>query len=119
MADMIAFCGLDCAQCKGYIATKKADPGMKKALAAEWSRQYGHPFDPEKINCLGCTPADGPHLGYCEICEIRKCAVQKKVTTCASCAGYRCEPLTQFHGKAKGAKARLDRLRKKAAPKKR
>jgi hypothetical protein len=110
MAGLIAFCGIDCAQCKGYIATKKADAGMKKALAAEWSKQYGHPFDPEKINCLGCAPGDGPHLGYCEICDIRKCAVQKKVKNCAHCAEYKCEPLKKFHANSPESGQRLDKI---------
>ena len=111
MSDLIAYCGIDCAECKGLIATQKADPEMKKAVAEEWSKAYGHPFEAEQINCLGCTPADGPHLGYCAVCDIRKCAVQKKVPNCAHCDYYKCAILEKYHGINPGARARLEKIR--------
>lgn len=118
MSDLIACCGIDCGECKGYLATKKADPKMRKAVAEEWSKQYGHPFKPEEVNCLGCTPADGPHLGYCGICEIRKCCREKMLPNCAGCAEYRCGRLEELHKKAAGAGKNLDRLRKSPGPRK-
>jgi len=113
MSDLIAFCGIDCAGCKGFIATQKADPKMKKAVAEEWSKEYGHPFKPEDINCLGCAPSDGPHLAYCDVCEIRKCGIQKKVQNCAYCAEYKCGKLEKYHEIAPQAKGRLERIRKR------
>ena len=111
MPEMIAFCGIDCSQCKGYIATKKADPKMKKAVAAEWSKQYGHPFRPKDVNCLGCAPGDGPHLAYCGMCEIRKCCTEKMLQDCAHCAGYSCAKLAKFQKKAPEARKNLEQIR--------
>jgi hypothetical protein len=114
MPDLIAFCGIDCSRCKGLIATQKADPEMKRAVAEEWSRQYGHQFRPEDVNCLGCAPGDGPHLAYCGICEIRKCCIQKKLPHCARCDEYRCGKLMKFHENASESRERLEELRKSA-----
>jgi hypothetical protein len=118
MADLIAYCGMDCGRCKGLEATKKADPEMRRAVAEEWSKLYGHPFRPEDVNCLGCAPGGGPHLAYCGVCDIRKCAIRKKVQNCARCDEYACAPLKKFHEKAPEPGERLEQIRKRIGTRK-
>jgi len=113
MSNQIAFCGIDCGECKALVATKKNDAKMRKAVAEEWSKEYGHPIKPEDINCVGCVVLDGPNFSYCSVCEIRKCGIQKKVQNCAYCIEYRCEKLKKLHENAPKAKDRLEQVREK------
>ena len=50
MSNVVAFCGIDCGECKAPIATQKNDVRMKKAVAEEWSKEFGHeiPATPQK-----------------------------------------------------------------------
>ena len=115
MSDNLGYCGIDCGECMAMIATKKNDSKMKREVAENWSKQFGHPFKPEDINCVGCTTLKGPHIGHCNICGIRKCGLEKKVENCAYCPSYGCEQLVKFHGQVKAAKDNLERVRKKTA----
>lgn len=117
MKSMIAFCGIECGECKALIATQKNDLEMKKAIAAEWSTEFGHQIRPEDINCVGCSVSDGSHINYCSVCEIRACGLKKKVENCAYCVEYRCEKLGKFHEQAPKAKALLEEVRKARAKK--
>ncbi|MBN2465430.1 DUF3795 domain-containing protein [candidate division WOR-3 bacterium] len=109
----ISYCGIDCAACPALVATRTDDSALRAKTAAEWSKSYGHDFKPEDINCSGCSSTEGPHIGYCSMCEIRKCAVSRKLQNCASCAEYECATLAGFHKNVPEAKARLDAIRAK------
>jgi hypothetical protein len=113
MADFIAYCGIDCGQCPAYVAKKENNAELRIKTAVEWSKAFGTEFKPEQINCDGCTIA-GQHIIYCDqLCEIRKCAVGKKIVNCAFCADYGCEKLTTFLKNVPEAKARLEAIRQK------
>ena len=111
MPELLSYCGIDCDACPALIATRTNDSALRAKTAAEWSKSFGHDFKPEQVNCAGCTTAAGPHIGYCSMCEIRKCAASRKVATCADCADYGCAALAGFHKKAPEAGARLDAVR--------
>jgi hypothetical protein len=112
---IIGFCGIDCGKCPAYIAKKENNNDLRKKTADEWSKMFGTEFKPEQINCDGCT-ADGQHIVYCEhMCEIRKCAVEKKVETCAVCADYGCEKLEAFLKNVPEARKTLEGIRKKSS----
>lgn len=113
MSSLIAFFGIDCGECKALIATQNGDAKMKKAIAEEWSKEFGHQLKPEDINCIGCVVVNGLHIGYCNICEIRKCGAQKKVQNCAYCIEYNCGKLEKFHENASKAKDQLEQIRKR------
>lgn len=117
MPELLGYCGIDCAACPALIATRTNDAELRAKTAVEWSKSYGHEFKPEQINCTGCTSA-GAHLGYCDICEIRRCAGTRKVENCAFCSDYGCPTLAGFHKGAPEARARLDavRVRRARAP---
>jgi hypothetical protein len=112
MDEMIAHCGLICSTCPAYIATQNDDVQAKTELAAQWSKDFGHEMTVEDINCDGCTSSSTRLLGYCSMCEIRKCAVGKGVKNCAHCDDYGCEKLTSFHANVPPAKETLDNIRK-------
>ena len=111
MLEMIAFCGLDCARCDGYLATQADDDGKRAEVAATWSALYHADIKAEQINCDGCS-SDGRRFFYCaDLCELRKCAVEKGVENCAACDEYACKKLEAFFQMAPQAHAALEALR--------
>jgi hypothetical protein len=110
---LLSYCGLDCAECGAYLATKNNDNELRKKTAAEWSANYGTDIKPESINCVGCTQ-EGIKVYHCEnLCKVRKCARQKKLSSCAECADFACDNLKQIFSFSKVAKSNLEKLRKK------
>lgn len=51
---MIAYCGMDCSKCEGYLATKEDNDTKRKEVAEKWTIQYNTDIKPEQINCNGC-----------------------------------------------------------------
>jgi hypothetical protein len=111
MEKLLAACGLDCAVCPAYIASKTNDDALRAKTAVEWTKSFNFAFTPEMINCHGCMATDGVQAGYCSQCGIRLCAVGKKLATCASCADYGCAKVAEFWKDCAEAKANLEALR--------
>jgi hypothetical protein len=109
---IIAFCGLECSACPGYIATRNDDDEARAKIAEEWSKAYNSDIKPEYVNCDGCTDMEGRHIGYCFECKVRKCASARGVENCAHCENYPCETLEAFHKMAPRAKANLEEIKK-------
>jgi hypothetical protein len=110
---MIGYCGLDCEQCGAFIATRNDDDALRVKVAEEWARLYNAPIKPEHINCTGCQ-STGVKTYYCDqLCEVRKCATKKAVSTCADCPDYVCTVLDEFLRMAPQAKETLEGLRNK------
>lgn len=85
MKDMIGYCGLDCEKCNAYIATVNDDQDLREETAKQWADLNSAPILPEHINCEGCR-VRGVKTVFCEnLCEIRKCALKKSVSTCGNC----------------------------------
>ena len=85
MKDMIGYCGLDCEKCDAYIATVNDDPALRKKTAKLWAELNHAPVLPEHINCEGCR-MNGAKTVFCDsLCRIRKCALNKGVSTCGDC----------------------------------
>ncbi|WP_428897952.1 Protein of unknown function (DUF3795) [Parelusimicrobium proximum] len=85
-----AYCGLNCAVCEAYIATRTDDDKLREKVAKEWSEAYGHNFRPSEIDCTGCK-WDGRKFGYCSMCEIRMCNVNNNYDSCADCDIFPCK----------------------------
>lgn len=111
MNKLIAPCGIDCSECTTYIATQANDDTYREAAAKRIREQYKISINKEDINCLGCLEP-GKHIGYCAVCKIRECSVQKDVESCAQCDTYPCEDLASFHKHAPEAKEYIEKLRK-------
>lgn len=112
MAKMIAYCGLDCSVCEGYLATQADDDVKRAEVAKEWSARYDADIKPEHISCDGCRSDGQKSFFYTEICELRKCGSQKGVDNCAGCDEYPCQKLEAFFELAPQARTALDALRK-------
>jgi hypothetical protein len=112
MADkLISCCGLNCAECGAYIATQKNDNNLRRLQAEKWTIEYKHPMKPEDINCDGCT-STGKHVGYCNICEIRKCVRSRGLINCAWCINYSCNKLEKITSNVPAAKKNLEDIKK-------
>ena len=108
---MIACCGLDCSKCEGYLATEANDDDKRAAVAKQRSERYNADIRQEHINCDGCR-SEGRKFFYCsDICEIRKCCIEKDVANCASCDIYACDKLEKFFEIAPEARTALGKLR--------
>ncbi|MFW9908803.1 MAG: DUF3795 domain-containing protein [Candidatus Thorarchaeota archaeon] len=90
--DKIAYCGLDCSKCGALLAKANNDYELRKVTAVEWSTPEFAVL-PEEVNCDGCRTAGGTHFKYCAKCDVRQCASQRGVKTCAHCSDYACEKL--------------------------
>lgn len=123
MEKMIAYCGIECTKCPAYIAKQENNNELRKKFAEEQSKLYNITIPSESINCDGCRSV-GEHLGYCSICKIRECCMEKKLENCAFCDDYICEKLERVYmymadvlGKVVNnepeAKITLDEIRKK------
>lgn len=108
---MISCCGLDCSKCEGYLATQADDDEMRASVARQWSERHNADIKAEHINCDGCR-SDGRKFVYCsDLCEIRKCCMDKGFANCAACDQYVCGKLEAFLQLAPEVRAALDALR--------
>ena len=88
MRGMIGYCGLDCERCDAYLATIHDDQALREKTAKLWSELNQAPILPEHINCEGCR-GNGAKTVFCEsLCAIRKCAMEKGLSTCGGCSNF-------------------------------
>jgi hypothetical protein len=113
MEKIIAYCGLNCAECPAYLATQSGDPAALERVAAEWRVAFNAPeMTAESIICDGCLATNGGRLAdYCGMCEIRACALERNMASCAFCADYACAKLESFLAQAPAARETLEQLR--------
>ncbi len=108
---MISYCGTDCSKCEGYQATQVNSDTKRKEVAEKWTVQYNSDIKPDQINCHGCK-SDNTKFFFTEnICEIRKCNIEKGTSNCAECAEYKCDKLEKFIAFAPAVGDALDALR--------
>lgn len=107
----IAYCGLDCAACPAFHAAERLTVEERQAVADKWNVEFGGSHTVADIDCIGCTH-EGKHAPYCAgMCDIRNCAVERAVSTCAACPEYGCEKLTAFLANVPEARTNLESLR--------
>ena len=108
--DIIAFCGLLCHECPAYRATQLNDDQLRAETAAKWSEMFQTELKAEMINCNGCHTQTGEIFGHCQVCEIRKCGLEKELDNCAGCSDYGCQRLSDFFALAPEAQSNLEKL---------
>ena len=116
MATMIAYCGLECDTCPIHLATLEADESrqqaMRESIAEECSELYGMNMKPEDItDCDGCRAGNERIFSGCLKCEIRKCARERQIGSCAYCDDCPCEMLHKNFALDPSAKKRLEEIR--------
>ncbi len=107
---MIAVCGLNCAECGAFIATRDNDDAKRAQVAAEWSKMFHADIPAESINCEGCRTGSPVLFAHCNECDMRKCAAEKQVPHCGACGDYPCEIISAMHSEAPGAAENLKAL---------
>ncbi len=117
MDEMIAYCGLSCRTCPIYLASREIDEIKKNNLIGsiirECKEHYGIEYNPEDISdCDGCKSSSGRIFSGCTNCNIRICAIQKKIRSCAFCGDYACEELNELFKVSPESKKYLDSIRK-------
>ncbi len=110
MAEIIAYCGLNCGDCDAFKATQAKDFERKKEIAKRWTEGLSVQFQPEDVNCNGCV--SDTISGWCrKICKIRLCAEERKVKTCGHCQDYPCVKLKEFLSNEPAATKTLEEIR--------
>jgi hypothetical protein len=109
---MIAYCGLDCSKCDGYIAAQSGDEKQIAEVAKKWAKIHNADVKPEHVTCDGCKSGKRMSFHCSTLCKVRKCAVQKKHDYCIECADYACGHLKVILDLAPEAKENLERMRK-------
>lgn len=90
---MLAFCGLNCAECDIYKAGKGDTESMQRVL--NWFKEEAQRIiKSEQVKCGGCKGDLESH--WSPKCEILSCARQKDVEECYNCADFICYKLVAF-----------------------
>ena len=116
MESMIAYCGLDCQSCPIHLATCEPDEfkrqEMRISIAQICSEQYGMNLLPEEVNdCDGCRSNTERLFSGCLRCDIRSCAMDRKLENCAYCGKYVCSKLQSHFITDPSAQKRLEAIR--------
>ena len=111
MAEMIAVCGNNCADCEAYIATLADDSAAFEEIARKWSEKYGGQCVADDCVCDGCTSGKWLSTAYAKACPIRICAESKGMPNCAFCENFICEKLQKFLQFAPELRERLVKIR--------
>lgn len=89
----IAPCGFRCDQCLAFVANAKTHADRVHGSAA-WARYYHLQVSPQHMQCHGCRAGRIEGLQFPDPeCEIRQCALDRGVETCAECSEYPCDAL--------------------------
>jgi len=111
MDRMIAFCGLVCSDCPGYVATQSNDLAALEQLAEHARNEYNVPnATVETVKCDGCLSASNRKCSYCTECDIRQCGVERGVENCAHCPDFTCEKLSRFFTQVPAARVMLEEI---------
>lgn len=85
----VNYCGYTCPKdCKFLEASVKNDAALKKEAYQIWEmkERFGvQEFDPDKIFCFGCKTTDKPVGIRLQKCDVRNCAIGKKLDSCIEC----------------------------------
>ena len=89
MEKKMSMCGFNCATCIIYIETKNNDLDEIRRLMynADESETI------ETLGCLGCSDKNNKNK-FCNMCLIRKCAIQKDLDSCGKCDNFPCNKLS-------------------------
>jgi len=115
MNPMIAYCGLDCSSCPIHLATLEPDPHKQQSMKSDIVRMGAelykvHLTIEDITDCDGCRTGSRLYSG-CSNCEIRKCAVNRRLDSCAFCEDYNCDLLQKHFMTDPDSRKRLEAMR--------
>jgi hypothetical protein len=92
----IGYCGYDCSVC----AARSDDPEERQRLVVGWKKYLGHEhYTAENVKCDGCR-SNGRVAD--QQCEVRPCAQQKGLTSCALCLEFPCAKVGKLMASKEG-----------------
>ena len=95
MKEKTGFCGYRCEMCPAYKDNITGDKDRQKASDG-WFKYYGFRIPPEEIYCDGCRAEDSGNPRRIDPeCEVRACALHRKLPNCAHCDDFMCEKLSK------------------------
>jgi hypothetical protein len=105
--ELIAVCGIDCAECDIFKAAGNHQIAMD---FASWLKAERHiDVKPEDVSCLGCRGHRGKH--WSPDCWILECCVDKKgLNYCFECVEFPCNNLREWSKSEPGYTKALERL---------
>ena len=114
MNTLIAYCGLNCAECEAYKATQSNDTAWQERILAQWRVDFKSPDMPlAAVTCDGCRTPEGRAGGYCADCPVRACGKERGLETCAHCSDFEsCAQLAQLFVMAPQLKTNLEEIRR-------
>lgn len=108
---MIAYCGIDCTKCIGYIATLSGDEEEFKKVAEIWSKEFNADVKPEHVVCDGCKAGKRKSYHCANLCNIVKCCVNKGYDYCIECDDFPCKDVKYILDNVADAKENLEKAR--------
>lgn len=117
MNTMISYCGLACDTCPVHLATIERDEvrkqELRESIAKQCAERYNLELHLEDItDCDGCRTNTGRLFSGCIDCEIRRCALEREIETCAHCNEYGCEKLEKHFLLDPDSKNKLEQIRR-------
>ena len=95
MKEKIGFCGFRCEICPAYKDNISSDED-RQAVSDGWFKHYGFRIAGEEIYCDGCRADDSTNPRRIDPeCEVRACALQRKLPSCAHCDDFMCAKLSK------------------------
>ena len=110
MGRKVAYCGIDCTTCEEHQATVDGAPIDRVELLEYWRQEYPD-STMDSVTCYGCREHGTRLFFLCKKCEIRRCAMEKKVETCADCDAYPCPKLEHHLALFPEARKNLEMIR--------
>jgi len=109
---MIAYCGLDCSKCIGYLATLSGDGDELKKVAEIWSKQFKADVKPEHVICDGCRAGKRKSYHCSNLCNTNKCCTEKGYDYCIECSDFACKDMEFILNNAPEAKENLEKVKR-------
>lgn len=112
----MAYCGLVCDRCPIYLASREENEDKQRNMRIEVARMcnelYQAQYKLEDVtDCDGCRADTGRLFTGCRKCEIRACAMNRKIEHCGQCGDYACDRLKKMFLTDPEIKIRFERLR--------
>ncbi len=111
---MISYCGIDCETCETYLATLADSDVARKKIADQCLKEFNVRLSAEQIHCTGCKSKGAKCMFAANICQIRKCNMERTQPHCAVCREYKCDKLKSVIKSAPAVGKALEALRKAA-----
>lgn len=95
----MGYCGIDCKKCSNYVKpeNRKITNRYRKNKNFKCESKVGFSYNLNElvIECYGCEYDDiwtnNVIFDFCNKCNIRKCATEKKINSCKECPDFLCE----------------------------